>query len=347
MIFLTFLTAIALSGIAAYYSVIGLTAIFVGAFWPIIFMGGSLEIAKLVTTSWLYRNWNTSPKLFRYYLTFSVVILMLITSMGIFGFLSKAHIEQTTSMGPLADQVAVYDEKINTLKVNIDENRKTLKQLDAAVDQVMARTDDAKGAERSVQIRKTQQKDRLRISQEISDDQKEIDKLTVEKTPLANELRKAEADFGPIKYVAEMFYGEGRDSIDKAVRLVIFLIMVVFDRLAILLLIAANMSMIKKRDDKKDTLSAETYVTDATETTIEPEHPVENVKDEEEIVEPLVIDKENLAIVIDEASGESIPPIGGPPEIPVFLPKTKNKNKKLKPKYDYTEPYSFREKEDK
>ena len=251
MTYLTFLSAFLLSGIAAYYSVIGLASIFVGAFWPVVVMGSSLEFAKVVTTSWLYRNWKTIPVLLKTYLTLAVIVLMFITSMGIFGYLSKSHLEQSTMIGPLADKVAIYNEKINTLKENVNADKLALKQLDAAVDQVMARTEDAKGAERSVQIRKTQQKERSRLIEQINGSQKEIEKLSEEKAPLSNELRKAESDFGPIKYVAELIYGSSeRDIIDKAVRVVIILIMLVFDPLAVLLLIAGNMSMREQKNEK-------------------------------------------------------------------------------------------------
>ena len=94
-VLLPFLTAIGLSGVAAYYSVIGLAQIFPGSFWPIILIGSILEASKLVTVSWLYNNWAETNRLMRYYFTTAVVLLMLITSMGIFGYLSKigrAHV---------------------------------------------------------------------------------------------------------------------------------------------------------------------------------------------------------------------------------------------------------------
>ena len=111
MVYLTFLSALLLSGIAEYYSVIGLASIFPGAFWPVIIMGGTLGFAKIVTTSWVYRNWNTAPRALKYYLTGAVVILMLITSMGIFGYLSKAHLEHASDISPVADKVAMLDEE--------------------------------------------------------------------------------------------------------------------------------------------------------------------------------------------------------------------------------------------
>jgi len=357
MIFFTFLTAIALSGIAAYYSVIGLTSIFVGAFWPIIFMGATLEVAKLVTTSWLYRNWNTAPKMFRHYLTFSVLILMLITSMGIFGFLSKAHIDQSASSGDVVAKVALIDERIQIEKDNIQASKLAIKQLDEAVNQVMGRSTDQRGAEKASQIRRSQQKERSALLSDMAQTQKKINAYTEEKSPLASSIRKLETEIGPLKYVADVFYGTGSDSIDKAVRLVILLIMIVFDPLAILLLVAANMSLIERKKKVNEEQEDEPkYVADVTMP--EPEE-YEDV--EEPIPEGLIklfqdgkerdrkhqqsveIDKDNLAFVIDESSGESIPSFTGTTK--GLLPeKDPPGSKKLEPKYDYNEAYSFREK---
>jgi len=310
MTFLTLLTALALSGVSAYYSVIGLAAIFPGSFWPIIIMGSVLEAAKLVTVSWLYRNWKTCPLLMKSYYVTACVILMLITSMGIFGYLSKAHLEHSADTAPLSDKVAMLDEKIKTEKENMDGNRKILKQLDEGVDQVMARSSDEKGADKAVAIRKAQQKDRSRISQEIQESQRSINVLNEERAPLNVALQKAESDFGPIKYVAELVYGSGeRDLIDKAVRLVIMLIMTVFDPLAILLLISANMTWKIKEEP-------------------EPENPEQEFFDKVGDIskklddDAVQIKKENLATILEKVE-----------------PK-----KELKPKYDYDEPFAFKEK---
>jgi hypothetical protein len=329
MIFLTFLTAMALSGVAAYYSVIGLAAIFPGSFWPVVLMGSVLEGAKLVTVSWLYRNWKEIPILMKSYLVIACFILMLITSMGIFGYLSKAHLEHSSDAAPLVNKIALIDEKIKVSKENVDVNRKALKQMDEAVDQVMGRSSDEKGAEKAVVIRRGQQKERGRILAEIETEQKKIGSLNEERMPMATEAQKTAADLGPIKYVAELIYGSGdANVVDKAVRLVIMLIMVVFDPLAVLLLIAANMSMQDRR------------VKEIVQKPNEELPPAPLIKEElveepepkkEETVE---IRKDNM-IVIDEASGESIPPITSSEQ---QLPK------KLEPKYDYDEPYSFREK---
>ena len=251
---LPFITAIGLSAVAAYYSVIGLAEIFPGSFYPIIIMGTVLEIAKLVTVSWLYNNWNNTIYMMRYYFLVAIVLLMGITSMGIFGYLSKAHIEHSSTIAPSAAKVQIYEEKIKALQTQIDRNNKNLNQYDEAVDQVMGRSKDEKGAEKASQIRKTQQKDRERIANENARLQKEIQLLTEEKLPLSLEVKKAESDLGPIKYVADVVYGtQDKDLIDKAVRLIIFVIIVVFDPLAVLLLIAANQTYRKQKKTKKPT----------------------------------------------------------------------------------------------
>ena len=249
-VILPLLTALALSGIAAYYSVIGLAQIFPGSYWPIIIMGSVLEAAKLVTVSWLYNNWKTTFSAMKVYFLIAVVLLMAITSMGIFGYLSKAHIEHSTTLAPSVAKVEIYDEKIKTLQATIERNDKNLSQYDEAVDQIMGRSKDERGAERANQIRKAQQKDRQRIATENAGLQKEIQKLTEEKLPLSLEVRKAESDLGPIKYVAEVVYNtQDKDIIDKAVRLVIFIIIIVFDPLAVLLLIAANQTYRAFKED--------------------------------------------------------------------------------------------------
>jgi hypothetical protein len=173
-----------------------------------------------------------------------------ITSMGIFGYLSKAHIEHSSTIAPQAAKVEIYEEKIKVIQSQIERNNKNLSQYDEAVDQIMGRSKDEKGAERANQIRKAQQKDRERIIAENKGLQKEIQTLTEEKLPLSLEVKKAESDLGPIKYVAEVVYGtHDHDLIDKAVRLVIFIIIIVFDPLAVLLLIAANQTYKRYKED--------------------------------------------------------------------------------------------------
>lgn len=241
MTYLLFAVALGLSAVAAYYAVVGLIAIFAAAVIPIAIMGSLLEASKLVVASWLYRNWKEIPVLLKSYFTVALVVLMLLTSMGIFGFLSKAHLDQAIPTGDVQSKLALIDEKIKTEKENINASRKELSQLDAQVDQTITRTTEASGAERAIQIRRNQQKDRTRILNEIGNAQTKIAKLNEERAPIASEVRKVEAEVGPIKYIAQVIYGDAdADLLEKAVRFVTILIVLVFDPLAVLMLVAAN-----------------------------------------------------------------------------------------------------------
>ena len=247
MTYLLFAVALSLSALAAYYAVMGLVAIFAAAVVPIALMGSLLEASKLVVASWLYRNWKEIPALMKSYFVGALIVLMMLTSMGIFGFLSKAHLDQAIPTGDVQSKLALIDEKIKTEKENINANRKELTQLDAQVDQTIARTDDAKGTERAITVRRAQQKDRARILNEIGTAQAKIAKYNEERAPIASEVRKVEAEVGPIKYIAALIYGDesANDTtmLEKAVRIVTILIVIVFDPLAVLLLIAANWNL--------------------------------------------------------------------------------------------------------
>ncbi len=246
------LSGLTLSAVAIYYSVIGLTAIFAAAFWPIVIMGTSLEVSKLVAASWLKANWERIPKLIKLYMTIAVTVLMLITSMGIFGFLSKAHSDQSLVSGDVTSKIAIYDEKIKTAKENIEANRKALKQMDEAVDQSMARSTDEKGADKAVAIRRGQQKERQRLLSEISAEQTLISKLNEEAAPIRAEVRKVEAEVGPIKYIAALVYGDNPDAnvLERAVTWVIMVIIFVFDPMAVLLLLASQMTWLWYKQDQ-------------------------------------------------------------------------------------------------
>jgi hypothetical protein len=222
---ITLLCALSLSAIAAYYSVIGLMAIFAASPIPIAIMGGALEFSKLIAASWAYKNWTLAPRLLKYYFVVAVVILMFITSLGIFGYLSKAHSDQSLVSGDVQAQIALIDEKIKIEKDNIDVNRKTLKQMDEAVDQIMVRSTNEKGAEKAASLRKTQQAERNRLLKEIEIYNKRVSTLNEEKAPIATEIRKVEAEVGPLKYIASLMYDEVDSNVlDKSVRFVIILL---------------------------------------------------------------------------------------------------------------------------
>jgi hypothetical protein len=236
----TLLIAMAISAVSAYYSVLGLTAIFAAATVPIIVMGITLEAGKIMAAVWLHQNWQRAGVQYKLYLVPALIFLMLLTSIGVFGFLSKAHLDQAIPTGNIQAQVEIIDEKIKTERENIDANRKQLKQMDEAVDQILARSTTEEGAGRSSSVRKSQQKERGRISQDITTSQQRITALNQERAPIAAEVRKVEAEVGPLKYVAAMISSDNTsaESLERAVRWVIVLIVLVFDPLALMLIIA-------------------------------------------------------------------------------------------------------------
>jgi hypothetical protein len=283
MTYLLFGTALALSACAAYYSIMGLVAIFAAAVIPIFIMGSLLEASKLVVASWLYRNWKEVPVLMKSYFTVSLIILMMLTSMGIFGYLSKAHLDQAIPTGDVSAKLALIDEKIKTEKENINANRKELTQLDAQVDQTLSRTTEASGADRSISIRRSQQKDRNRILNEIGQAQAKIAKYNEERAPIASEVRKVEAEVGPIKYIAALLYGDNpeTDVLEKAVRWVIIMIVLVFDPLAVLLLVAANW---QQKRERNETETKEIFIDEGELP------PVSDEINQTEIIEPIKVE---------------------------------------------------------
>ena len=238
---ITLLSAISISVIAAGYSIIGLATLFAGAKVAIIAMGSVLEVGKLIAASWLYRNWNSNllPRSIKWYLTSSVIVLVFVTSMGIFGFLSKAHLDQVRPSGNNAVQVALIDKQIDQQQIIIDRNESVLDQLDRVMEVYIENERVSKG----LSERKKQKKERELLNNEIKIAMNTIAELSVQKSNLEIEQLKIEADVGPLKYVAELIYGDkAEDHFDKAVRIIIIVLIFVFDPLAVLLLIAANIS---------------------------------------------------------------------------------------------------------
>jgi hypothetical protein len=225
-VILPFLTAIGLSVIAAFYSVVGLAQIFPGSYWPIILMGSVLEVAKLVTVSWLYNNWNVTVRIMRYYFLVAIALLMVITSMGIFGYLSKAHLDSNIIIGANTVQIKTLEQQEKIAKERLT--------------YLLQRAGDPATASR-------------KIDNQIQETQAELKRIANEKLPLLTEENKLTAEIGPIKYIAEALYSkDDPDFIDKAVRVVIMIIIVVFDPLAVLLLIAANQTYRRNKVDVKE-----------------------------------------------------------------------------------------------
>ena len=238
--YLTLLTALAISGVAAYYSIIGLVAIFSASVIPIAVMGVVLETGKLVSAAWLYHYWKKVNKLLKTYLISAVVILMFITSMGIFGFLSKAHIEQTTVQSDNTLQIESIDSQIIRQQKDIERAELQLTLLDDALKKYV----ELGAVTKSINARKGQEEERNALISTINNATNTIASLTKTKYELRTKENELIAEVGPIKYIAELVYGNSEtNTLEEAVRWVIIIIVFVFDPLAVLLLISANISL--------------------------------------------------------------------------------------------------------
>jgi len=253
-IIITFLSAISISVIAAGYSIMGLATLFAGAVVPIIAMGSALEVGKLVAASWLYNNWRNElvPKTIKAYLTFAVIVLIFITSMGIFGFLSKAHLDQVQPTSSNNIKIELIDNQIKQQELIITRANKTLSLLDSTLEKYV----DMEYVTRGLKEREKQKPERDALTLAINNASDTIAELSDQKGALQLEQDKIEAEVGPIKYIAELIYGdEAKDHFDEAVRWVIIMLIFVFDPLAVLLLIAANISLrsrkVAKEEDKQ------------------------------------------------------------------------------------------------
>jgi len=294
---LTLIVALAISGVAAWYSIVGLMAIFAAAAIPIAIMGGVLEVGKLLTASWLYQNWKIAPRLLKTYLTAAVIVLMFITSMGIFGFLSKAHIDQTLVGGDNSLEIQSLDQQIEQEQRRIKDAELVIKQLDAAV-QTLINYDRIRGKDGAIAVRQSQAVERSSLSGIISEASKNIKQLRDEKQPLQRQQLQLEAEVGPIKYIAALFYKDtNKNVLEEAVRWVIITIIFVFDPLAVLLVIAANMSLAKPKRIKtavnvaKNWQEVQVETDEEPEAVDEPEPTVEVAEMEEQWQEPLYNDK--------------------------------------------------------
>ena len=253
----TLITALGISAVAAFYSIVGLMAIFSASALSIAVMGIVLEIGKLITASWLYQNWKRVPFLLKSYLTIAVVILMFITSMGIFGYLSKAHIDQGSGTSELYVKVERLDNRIASERKIITRAEKQLSALDSALDKYLELGAISKGLKK----REDQEQERNALTDNINNAQGRIDKLLDEKSEYKLQINSFEVEVGPLKYISALVYGdEALDYIDTAVRAVILILVFVFDPLAVLLIIAANISFAEYNEKRKRALARKNRV---------------------------------------------------------------------------------------
>ena len=256
---LALLTAISISGVAAYYSIVGLTAIFSGVFLPIVIMGTVLEFGKIITTVWLHINWDRVGWAIRSYLSIAVVVLMFVTSMGIFGFLSRAHIDATSSVGDNQLIIEQLDQQIAVERQRITDSQRVIAQMDSAINNILNQSSNAKTIEnqRGGQIanqantlRNNQKKERDALNRTIDDTNKRIAEINSQRLKLQQSQAKVESEVGPIKYIAQLIYGDNinKDLLERAVRWVIIIIVAVFDPLAVCLILATTMSLSYKKE---------------------------------------------------------------------------------------------------
>jgi len=321
MTFILLITALALSGIAAFYAVTGLIAIFASAVVPIAVMGGVLEAAKLVVASWLYRRWSEINFLTKTYFATALVVLMLLTSMGIFGFLSKAHLDQEGNTGTNEIKIGQIERQIEREEKRIADAEIVLGQLDQAV-QVLIDYDRIRGKDGAIAVRESQKEERDSLATIIEDASDKVMELEEEKVPLVEQKLALELEIGPLKYIAEAIYGdEAEQYFDQAVRWVIILIIFVFDPLAVMMVIAWNREVIRATRKKPMTDGVQSYEEPIRNPEFFREYPVRDdapdgmvvpendTAEPDEVVEPLEqpevsVDESKEGLNIDRAKKE-------------------------------------------
>ena len=275
---LTLFVALAISAVAAYYSIVGLMAIFAGATTAIAIMGIVLEIGKLICASWTFTNWKSCPVIMKSYFILAVVVLMLITSLGIFGFLSRAHITQSSPTALISERIERIDLKIDQRQTQISRYQGRLDTLDQALQRYIELGAISKGL---AKIGAMDNETSL-LKTKVEGLENEIDDLSDEKYDLKTELNLAEVEVGPIRYVASMLYDDVSESqLEEAVRWIIVLLIFVFDPLAVVLVIAANISLRDYRRERKMATKTVTVMPDLSDKTVIDKENVSEYSDDE------------------------------------------------------------------
>lgn len=289
--FLTLILALIISGVAAYFSVVGLAAIFSATFWAVVVMGCSLEAGKLVAAGWLHSNW-TNPrvsKLHRGYMVSAVVVLMMITALGIYGFLAKGHLEQQQPLAPVELQIEQKQARIDQINADLQRLTTRQNQVDGAVNAVLGQD-----AMKGLRARRSLSTESADIRKRIDANTAELNKLTQELVPLKLQVNEVETKLGPIKYVADLF---GVKDTEGAVRIVILMLMFAFDPLAVVLVLSAGISISDALRDKK-----------------QPREIVTIPQQDERIQEVAGSDEEHLSIFPESEVAVPMPPVEPPKE---------------------------------
>src|SRR5210317_1568126 len=221
---LSLLSGILLSCVAGYFFIIGLATLFSGSYISVIIMAASLELSKIIGASWLYRNWLIAPLLIKIYMILSICVLVMITSMGIFGYLSKAHIDQNIRGDTNEISISLLQFQINEKLKTIESSKQTLSILDKELE-TLIKYNRIRGPEGAIAVRKSQSKERSLLNEEINNSQIQLNELQKQIFKLKGEQIKNESELGPLKYIAEFIYGErAKDHFDEAIRWIIFII---------------------------------------------------------------------------------------------------------------------------
>lgn len=245
------LVALILSVASGAISVVGLATIFSGAYAATIAVASVLEFAKIITAGWLQYFWNDVSKKVRGYLSFAVGVLMIITSIGVYGFFARAHIEQQISITTGdASQIPIIEQKIIALTEKVKDIDDQIKSLDSTTRTITEKSRTAKEATASLNQLRNTKGARDRLNREKEKIQTELATARTDKVVLENKVKKIEAEVGPLKYIANIFYGEANSAqLEHAVRWLIIIIVIVFDPLAVVLIMATNAVSRKRREE--------------------------------------------------------------------------------------------------
>jgi hypothetical protein len=234
--FAAFIVALALACVSAAFSIDGLTAIFAGAFWPVITMGAALEVGKLVAAAWLTEHWNSAPSLLRFVLVLMIGVLMGLNAIGVFGFLTRAHLDHMASVDlALADRTADIEARLAMQGRTVADLDRRIAQIDAAIEE-STRLGRPAGA---MTIADQKRRERAEIAAERQRESQALASLQIEKARIDAQRRRAEADVGPLRYLAALI-GAPATDLERPVRLLTLALVAVLDPMAVALLLAAG-----------------------------------------------------------------------------------------------------------
>jgi hypothetical protein len=234
--FAAFIVALVLASVSAAFSIDGLTAIFAGAFWPVITMGAALEAGKLVAAAWLTEHWNSAPPPLRVVLLTMISVLMGLNAVGVFGFLTRAHLDHMASVDlALADRTADTEARLAIQGQTVSDLDRRIAQIDAAIE-ASTRLGRPVGA---MTIADQKRRDRADIVAERQREAQALARLQIEKAKIDAQHRRAEADVGPVRYLAELI-GTPATDLERPVRLLTLALVAVLDPMAVVLLLAAG-----------------------------------------------------------------------------------------------------------